>query len=457
MIAIYPDTDQQDAGYHYLFARWAWRHPEYFVSVWARPLFTFLYSFPAQWGYTAARLFTLLLALAAARQTYQLARRLDLAAPELAIPLLFLQPTFWLLSTGVFTETLFALLLALALRLHLEGSRRAAILAAASLILVRPEGFFIGILWGAWLLGEHFSRPGRGLVPLLRQLWQTLWLASGMVCWWTAAYVITGDPLWIVHNWPPDWQAAGQANGTGPIWWYLAQLPLMVGPFFLLAFFRGGNRLARERKFLLGYASFVTLFSLHSVMYAGGWFGAAGYARYFVCVSPAIAIIVLAGRRISDSHLKPAMMMIMIPALLLCVGYSDILTHGRDAAAIEEMHDWYERTPAAQSLPVTRLVCSQSYMRIVFDRDHWEMPGFSGDRQRNLETIRQLAAGTLVFWDRDTGPKWYLLTAEDFQAAGFELLRAREYRLEGYFIRLPREGTGGTRSQSLYLLYKRGN
>ncbi|HUI25052.1 MAG TPA: hypothetical protein VL403_03120, partial [Candidatus Kryptonia bacterium] len=42
---LYPDSYQQDGGYHYLVARWAWTHRINFVSVWGRPLFTFLYAF----------------------------------------------------------------------------------------------------------------------------------------------------------------------------------------------------------------------------------------------------------------------------------------------------------------------------------------------------------------------------------------------------------------------------
>ena len=87
-IALYPDADQLDSGYHFLFARWSWHHPEYLLSVWGRPLFTLIYSFPAQFGYGATRIFTLLISLLTGHQTWRLARQLGLGRAHLAIPLL---------------------------------------------------------------------------------------------------------------------------------------------------------------------------------------------------------------------------------------------------------------------------------------------------------------------------------------------------------------------------------
>src|SRR5262249_61799811 len=121
----------------------------------ARPVFTLLYSLPAQFGYAAAKFFTVIIGLAAAWQTFRLARQIKLDRAELAIPLLFLQPSFFLLSSIVLTETLFALVFVIALRLHLSGRIRTGMIVASLLILVRPEGFFIGVLWGLWGLTER--------------------------------------------------------------------------------------------------------------------------------------------------------------------------------------------------------------------------------------------------------------------------------------------------------------
>ncbi|MFN0088036.1 MAG: hypothetical protein ACKVX9_21770, partial [Blastocatellia bacterium] len=36
MVFLFDDACQQDGPLHFLFARWAWRHPLLFVDVWSR-------------------------------------------------------------------------------------------------------------------------------------------------------------------------------------------------------------------------------------------------------------------------------------------------------------------------------------------------------------------------------------------------------------------------------------
>jgi hypothetical protein len=449
LVLLYRDADQQDSGAHFLLARWAHRHPQYFVSVWARPLFTLLYFPPAQLGYWAAKLFTVIISLATAWQTFRLARQVEFDRAELAIPLLFLQPSFFLICSTVMTETLFALLFVVALRLHLSGRINSGMLVASLLVLARPEGFFICALWGLWVLLGAFR---------LKMALQTSLLASGLSLWWAAAYLITGDPLWIIHDWPSNWWEDNAVYGTGPIWWYIISLPLIVGPLLLPPFAVGLWRLLKKRQFITGVSAFLTLFAAHSFLFWRGGFGSAGYARYFVCVSPAIALITLAGwndlAEASAKLFKPARTSIAALALALSalvgVFYVDSRIFSRDARAVEEMYEWFRAHPR----PVSRLICSQAYMQILFDRDESDRPAFTADREYNLALIRQSPGQTLVFWDQDTGPKWYGLRAEDFEAAGYIRLKSQGFNLEGRFIRRQWKNIGRVRTQQMHLLYK---
>lgn len=466
LVWLYPDAEQQDSAYHYLFSRWAATYPFYFISVWARPLFTLIYFFPSQFGYPVAKLMTVGVSLATAWQSFRLAEQVKLQRAELVIPLLFLQPAFFALSSEVMTEMLFALLFVIALRLHLTGYVIAGMLVASSLILVRPEGFFIGVLWGFWILDFGFwikrakdkNKPGREF-PI--RLLQCLLLASGMFVWWLAALALTGDKLWIVHNWPPDWQVDGKANGTGPIWWYTALLPLIVGIPLFVPFLIGLWKLLRRRELAFATSSFLTLFVLHSLMFARGWFGSAGYARYFVCIAPVTALIALVGWHELAANRPRRLVRVGALALaaLTCFVYVDSIRFSRDAFAIQEMCDWLSGNTSLLDRSSAdyhkRLITSQAYARILLDRDPLENPAFTADRQHNLELIRQSPEGTLVFWEAETGPKWYRLQAEDFQAAGYEVLKSQDFRLHGYFVRLPWGRWGGWRWQRMYWLYKR--
>ncbi|HEY6401909.1 MAG TPA: hypothetical protein VI479_10900 [Blastocatellia bacterium] len=291
---------------------------------------------------------------------------------------------------------------------------------------------------------------------------QLLLLSTGLLAWWLAAYLISGDPLWIIHDWPPDWRPDGKANGDGPIWWYVAMSPLIIGPLLLGPFIVGLWRLLKRREFLCGVSAFLFLFVAHSLMFWRGWFGSAGYARYFVCVSPAVALITLAGwnalavetRKLaflrSMAARKSLATTALAGSLLISFIYIDSWTFTRDARAVDEMFEWFR----ANERPIARLIGSQAYMWAVFDRDQWERPPFTTDREHNMELIRQSPPRTLVFWDEETGPKWYGLRAEDFESAGYVVLKSQAFKLEGLFFRLPRKGFGGPRIQRMSLLYK---
>ena len=450
---LYPDSYQQDGGHHYLFARWAWTHQTNFVSVWGRPLFTFVYAFPAISGYTATRLFTVALCVTTAWQTWQLARELKFERAELAIPFLFLQPSYLLLCADAMTEPIFALIFIIALRLHLRGRVLLGMIVASLMILARPEGFFLGVLWGVWVLLDR--RNGRAW---WRRIPSTLLLASGMAAWWVAALILSGDPLWIKHNWPPDWQLGGATYGRGVIWWYAQSLPLIVGLVLLVPFVAGFVRLFKQRRFGTGISAFLTLFILHSLMYTRGAFGSAGYPRYFVCVAPAIALITLAGWNEIEERLEPlsrfavkaTLIVVLALSGLFSLFYVDGWGYSRDAWAVKEMYQWFR----ANERPVTRLIWCQAYMDILFDRDPWEKPTFSADTAHNIALLRESPKGTLVFWDGETGPAWYGLRPADFETAGYIRLRSQSYQLDGLFFRDSLQGHGGRRTQEMHLFYK---
>src|SRR5262245_27311358 len=451
LVLLYPDADQQDSGNHYLLAREAWRNPHYFVDVWARPLFTLIYSFPAQLGYPGAKVFTLLVCLATGWQTFRLAQWFKIEKPDLVIPFLFLQPSFFLLCSAVFTEPLFALFLTIALRLHLSGRVLSGILVASLLILIRPEGFFIGLLWGLWVLFDRSE--GRGWVE---KICKTSLLATGMVLWWLVSYIITRDPLWIAHNWPAEWDSG--TTKAAPIYWYIVQLPLITGPFLLPLFLAGIFQSTKRRDFRLPLLSFVSIFILHSLLYSRGWLGSPGYARYIVPASPVIALITLMGwnalaeklSRLTVSVRMMAGASVIGISLLVCLVYIDGWQYSRDALGINEMKKWFDDN----GKPVANMICSQAYMRIAFDHNLGGYYLFKDNRARNLELIRQSSGKTLIFWDDDVGPKWFGIDERDFESAGFIRLKSQTFKLKGNIFTLSRNGYGGVRNLQLHLLYK---
>lgn len=455
LIVLFPDSIQQDGGYHFLFARWAWTHPDLFVGVWARPLFTTLFAVPALGGYAAAKLFAAVIAASAAWQTFRHAKELGLERAPLAIPLLYLQPSFFVISADTMTEPIFALVLVIALRLDHARRQPLALIVISLLILARPEGGFVALLWAYWFLRDPFPSGNR-----FQRLASIGLLSVGVVIWWVAAFAITGDALFIAHNWPSNWPVTGTIYGTGSWWNYIFRLPEIAGPI-LIPCLVAGIIISRGESNLRKCAGlFFLFFVLHTVLRKFGLLGSAGYPRYFVAIAPPIALLTLVGwnyfasrQYLSTSpRLRSASSgLILAVSLVLNFAYFDGAEWIRDTRAVQSMHHWFE----ANRVPVGRLVWSQAYMCIAFDADPWENYSFSGDRLADREAISRLPSGTLVFWEDRFGPKWHGFTAQDFVAAGYELIHEEDFVLRGYILPRSFFGLGGPRSQRMYFLYKR--
>jgi len=281
-----------------------------------------------------------------------------------------------------------------------------------------------------------------------------------MILWWMAALVITGDPLYIKHNWPANWPMTGTIYGAAGLYAYPIRLPEIVGLFLLPPFLYGLWRLLKHRRLYTLTSSFLLLFVLHTILRAYGLLGSAGYPRYLAAISPGIALITLTGwnemaksfARVPRLFSTASAGLIIALSALANFAYADGAEWSRDARAIAAVHSWFQSQP--DKPPISRLIWSQPYACILFDRDPWENPGFTRDHEVTLRTLRESPMGTMVVWDELVGPKWCGLRAEDFEEAGFVRLHAQSFTLKGYILDRPWFGYGGPRAQTIYLVYK---
>jgi hypothetical protein len=457
LIVLFPGSPEQDTDYHFLEARSAWGNPWLFVDVWARPLYTTVYALPALLGFTVARLFAVAIGSATAWQTWRLACDLRLERAWLVVPFLLGQPVFFELFPDLLTEPLFALVFVIALRWHLRGWTRRGMAAASLLPLARPEGVFLCLLWGAWVIAKNrkpaiLHQPS-GYRCLISAFSSTLILTTGVVCWWIAALCITGDPLFILHNWPVTWHQDVYGHGTMLSYGQRATefTGLLLGAPFLIGFWLK----IRAWDWVPVTSSFLLLFLLHTLFRAYGLFGEAGYPRYMVSVAPAIALLTLAGwnaiaswisawPRVASSLLGAT---VLVVSLLSSFLYLDSFRSARDPIAVREMSDWLHDHPE----PYNRLIWSNARMCIVNGLTLEESPSLrSPNRESTLAVLRDSPSGTLVFWDDHFGPDWFGLTAAEIEGNGYKRLRTRRYSLPGVVVR----NVGGDREVELSLLLK---
>jgi hypothetical protein len=454
LIFLFPGSPEQDSGYHFAMAQAAWREPIYLVKVWARPLFTFGFAGPALVGQQTARFWALAISLLIAWQTWKLACDLRLNRAWLTLPLLLAQPTFFELFTDLLTEPVFALTFVVALRLHLLGRIRLGMLIASLLPLARPEGFFLCLLWGIWVLKRQFDRQSfAGAASVAPWL---LVLGTGIVLWWIAALAITGDAAFIVHDWPTQWQ-----NGTyghDSIFGYSARAWEFIGPLLVVVLLLGLIRSFWLRKYGPITSAWLLFFVLHSVLRTFGLFGEAGYPRYMVSVAPATAIIILVGWNTIGSwqaawwrRTQPIFgAIVMTSSVALSFLYLDSLIWSRDFIAIRDMLGWFNHNRR----PVRRLIWSDINMCLQSNHTITDAPPLSSDRNLTLQILRNAPPQTLVFWDDNVGPKWFGLSWPEIQSAGFQVLHVQQYNLPGLFVSGKIGSWELTRRIQLSLLYK---
>ena len=462
LVLLYPDSSSADGATHFLQARWAWAagHRSLLVDVWGRPLFTVTYSLAASLGYRAAKLFTVIVALACAWETWRVAKLLNFGRAALVIPLLFLQPTFLGVTPETMTEPLFGLVFILALRLYLEDRVRAGALVASLLPLARPEGPFLVALWGVWILLDRRLSP-----QWWRRIPITFYLAFGMLLWWLVALAITHDPLWIRHNAP--WKLTSPTASHGSFWNYWNMRWEILGPVLWRVVVVGMLALLVQRRALKVVSAVLVIFLLHSIMWAKGLMNTEGFPRYISCVAPAIALITLAGwnffadalswilRLLGAARVQRATIAVLSAIVLLrsawyALTYVDGQEGSRAAWAMNDSYEWFRAHPR----PVRELAWSRPYMAVLFDWDIWRNLPWTDDRAHNLALLRAAPSGTLLFWDDATGPDWYHVTASDFAAAGFERLRSASYDLYPLLRRESWDHGPGPRREGMHLFYK---
>src|SRR5262249_2937164 len=230
------------------------------------------------------------------------------------------------------------------------------------------------------------SAPGRYRFPyradlIIKTALRASLLATGAFIWWLAAWIITGDPLYIKHDWPQDWSLVGTIYGAAGLVAYPSRLPEIVGLWLLPPFFYGLFHLLKRRQYGTITSSFLLAFLLHTVLRAYGMLGSAGYPRYCVTISPVIAVITLVGWNrmanffpyVSRPIRTACSSLIIAMSFYFNFVYADGNEASRDALAVRQLHDWFQMHPQ----PVAKFIWSQAFACILFNRDPWEQPGFT--------------------------------------------------------------------------------
>lgn len=464
LINVYPDNWELDGGYHYLFAKWALKYPSLFVGVWSRPLFTILYVIPAQIGHTESRLFTVLLGLYIAFLTYKLGKELNFINSDLLIPLMWLQPIFYLYYVDTMTELVFSLVLVQAFRLYNRGRYRSAYFVISLTVLARPEGIFLCTTWAIFELAQltirEYNKRNSNFRNRLISVQRLLPLAFGLFVWWILALMLTYDPLFIFHNWPSNWAVVNTDTRAHFFQLYPLRLPEIAGFFVFPAFIIGLYNAINEKRMKLLAWSFLIVFSLHTIMNYYGWFGSVGYPRYMLTLSPVVALITLFGLNNLARYLCNIAPVFKRGALTLCFLlswcanflYADGHDLVRDTDVTAKVVVYASKFRSNNR--VSRFIWSDPLACILSGDDPFNNLYFTKNRENDLSQLRNATGDILVYWDQVSGSRWTAIKPDDFIQSGYTQLYSENFTIKGKILERSLFGHGGPRDQQIYLFYK---
>ncbi|MCC7303661.1 MAG: DUF2029 domain-containing protein [Bacteroidia bacterium] len=274
-----------DAIMHYGIAKYSWQHPELFLDLWGKPLFTIFSSPFAQGGAGAHGFFNILVSAATAWLVIRTAGKLGLYSAWFAGAVLFLFPVWLPLTFSTMTEPLFAFLLAWAVYALFSGKDITAAVVVSFLPFARQEGFAFIILFA--------------LLFVLRKEWKRIpWLATGTLFFSLAGALVFNDIFWVLEQQPYH---ADDFTRTGdPFHYFLSYNGLfgVAGSILLVAgsawMIQRGRRMKQWNDWLPA-AGFFMVLAAHSYVNYKGQAGAIGLLRVMATVAPLAALLVLAG------------------------------------------------------------------------------------------------------------------------------------------------------------------
>lgn len=296
-------SDEGDSVMHYLFAKYAFKHPDHFFHQWAKPVYVLVMAPFAQFGFKAVQIVNLIFTAINFYLVYRLAVKLLIPKAWMASLIYASLPIAVLTSMSGLTEPLFACVLLLSMLFITEKKYYAGLILLSFLPFVRSEGLVICCV----LLVYLFVIEKYELIPLL---------ATGHIIYSLAGSFVHGDIMWVFNK--LSYATLSSAYGSGKWGHFFEVMPWMagvivqyllwIGMFFgFILFVRYlRKKLAPHEiyELWLVYAVFASVFVAHTVFWALGIFNSMGLSRPFAGVAPFIAIIALRGIQYISSPLQ---------------------------------------------------------------------------------------------------------------------------------------------------------
>jgi hypothetical protein len=340
-------------------------------------------------------------AIACALVAAAIARGQEYRWPMLALIFTLGQPLLFLHSFSELTELPFALVVGLAFLSYQRRRWLWMACMAAIAPLSRPEGFAFLLLAAGALAA---NRKWRCLLVL----------PAPLLAWSILGHELVGAPqrhwwLWLADHWPYE---SGSEYPRGPLLYFLAVLPVLVGPFAFPAMWIGVWRslagawpLSRLREHQLRVDALIAGLPLailigHSLLFWLGKFSSSGSLRYLLIVAPLWGCLSARGWEWVFSlmrwprPLSWAALAVVLPGLVNYCWRILPVQQSESWSEAQRFAQWYQHSPLRKSFP--RIMTSHPGIFFYLNANPW-------DRRQVEPWARQAIddppPGVLLIWD----------------------------------------------------------
>ena len=206
-------------------------NPANFVSLWNRPLFMVIFTYPYVWFGKSAILLMPLLSAISAWLLYKALDKIKVPHAWIVVPFLLMQSFYFVISGSALSEPLASFLIALGFYLLVNKRFLWFAVVGSLLPLARLELSLLLGIWGLILIVEKKLK----YLPLL---------ITGVVLWNTAAGIITGDWAFLYSATLGNGQDSNR-YGHQTFGHYFQRLIYVVGPvvfYFLFGYCMYDNK-----------------------------------------------------------------------------------------------------------------------------------------------------------------------------------------------------------------------
>lgn len=402
--------DSGDSILHFLYSKYSFRHPSFFLNHWAKPVFVLLSSPFSQFGFKGIIVFNCLLVSVTALLTYRTVVFFKLHNPWLVFVIFLASPLFFKLIFSGLTEYLFAFIFILSVYLSCHQRYTLSALVVSFLPMIRSEGLLIVGLFALFFL---FSN--RKFIPLFC-------LGTGHVLYALIGLICKGDFLWVFTQIP--YTNLESPYGKGHLLDFVHRLNyviekpiyalLVLGLIFLaLSLFKSSKRKMSPLFTLLIGGSFFVFFIAHSAFWWLGTFNSMGLPRVLISVIPAVAILAIYGLQCIVNLLKsPLHQNIALTAITLLIAAfpftnrkqgivynTQTFSIPENNLVVEEVIPWLNNNNLS---PVNHLsYYTSSFVSLKLNIDHFDD---KIHRDLNWLTVTPADKGSVIIWDNFYSP-----------------------------------------------------